>query len=93
MEILYPEAMFEVMMLGHLIDERRAQLVKKRCFSAYDADDPRVVFDEPCATVSLYQSLVLEAVRDVVSANSFSRIRKPGGGGLLAHRRRLHPVD
>ena len=82
-EILYPEAMYEVMALGHLIDARRAQLVKKSSFSPYDADDPRVLFDPACAMAAYYQSLVLEAVRKAVSANTFSRIRKQVAAGIV----------
>lgn len=81
-EILYPEAMYEVMMLGSLIDSRRAQLIKKSSFSSYDADDPRVLFDPVCAMAAYYQSLVLEAVRSVVTANTFSRIRKQAAAGV-----------
>ena len=81
-EVLYPEAMYEVMALGYLLDVRRAKLVKKRSFSAYDADDPRVLFDQPSAIVAYYQSLVMEAVRARTSPNAFSRIRKQVGEGF-----------
>lgn len=75
-EVLYPEAMYEVMVLGHLVDVRRAELIKKKSFSAFEANDPRVLFDPSCAMVTYYQSLVMEAVCAVTSENTFSRIRK-----------------
>ncbi|MDO4797996.1 MAG: hypothetical protein Q4A01_08250 [Coriobacteriales bacterium] len=75
-EVLYPEALYEVMLLGYLLSLYQAKLVKRKSFSHYEANDPRVVFDPVCAEVRMYQSLVLEAVRERTSSNTFSRIRK-----------------
>ncbi len=75
-EVLYPEAIYEVMVLGDLVPRYQAKLIKKKSFSYFDAGDPRVVFDPVCAEVCRYQALVLEAVRERTSSNTFSRIRK-----------------
>lgn len=81
-EVLYPEAMYEIMVLGRILDERRAKLIKRASFHSVDANDPRVLFDQPCAMVVYYQSLVVQAVRERVSPNAFSRIRKQVAEGF-----------
>lgn len=74
-EILYPEALFELICLNWLIDRRHAKLLGKKTAPLSEVTNSKILFDEPCARVRLYQSLVMEAIRKRVPSNSFSRIR------------------
>lgn len=75
-EVLFPEAMYEVIGLNWLIDRRQAKLLGKASVTSVDLWDPKVMLDPACARVRLYQALVMEAVRARTSPNTFSRIRK-----------------
>lgn len=75
-EILYPEAMYEVIGLNWLIQQRWGKLLGKALSSSDRAEDPKVIFDPACAQARLYQSLVMEALRAKATPTTFSRIRK-----------------
>ena len=79
-EVLYPEAMYEMLCLNWLIERWQAKLLGKGHMVASDVSDQRILFDAPCARVRFYQSLVMEAVRAKTSPNTFSRIHKQVAG-------------
>lgn len=74
-EVLYPEAMYEVMMLGGLIRMRESELTKKGRTVFDGMSDPRIVFDPVCCEVRRYQSLVMEAIHAQTTSATFVRIR------------------
>ena len=86
-EILYPEAVFEVIGLNEFIDVHRARILGKKSWSTFDADDGKVLFDVPCARVRMYQALVMEALNGATSKSSYGRIRNlvSARSSLVAH--------
>lgn len=75
-EVLYPEAMYEVMGLRFLLERYQAKLLGKKSITSYESLDNRILYDPVCATVRQYQSLVVEALRKEATANTFARVRK-----------------
>ena len=71
-EVLYPEAMYELLALSYLVNRRGMQLERKG--SNRLAGQTRREFDQDSAIVRLYQSRVIDAVARMASKGRFTRI-------------------
>ena len=75
-EIIYPEAMYEIMVLNYLIYRRENILSNQKPYRTAWEENATVLLDPTICTVRYFQSRLLEAVGSVVSTGRFSRIRK-----------------
>ena len=72
--VLYPEAMYQLMALNYLIDRRKRLIAKKAPSDALHAEES--MLDPAICTVRSYQSRLMEALKTVASKGRFSRIRE-----------------
>lgn len=73
-KVLYPEAMYELLVLSCLIEKRRAFLSRKSGYASGANVDPALLDHAICA-VRRYQSLLLAAVEKEATSGRFDRIR------------------
>lgn len=71
--VLYPEAMYQLMALNYLIDRRKRMIDKKT--SSYVPHAQESMLDPTICTVRSYQSRLMKGLRAVASKGRFSRIR------------------
>jgi len=81
--VLYPEAIFELMAISYLIESYKGRLVGKRSFSEYDAKAFRIPLNKTIAVLRNCQATVAEAVKTELHQNSFSRWLKGVENGYM----------
>lgn len=87
-DIVYPEAMFELLALNYLIEKRRTFLHGSGQRSPYDPD--RSLLDPAICAVRRYQSLLLAAVEKEATSGRFDRIRNYATTGFLPFMARMY---
>lgn len=80
-EVLYPEAMYEVLVLSYLIQKRRSALAGRQTYWSVLVEDEKTLFDKQACVVRAYQAKLLEAVEKRATPGRFARIRKELAGG------------
>lgn len=78
-EILYPEAVFEIICLSYLVDIRKAELQKRVNYRPEYPESYRIVFDPVINLLRHYQSCVLGAIQVEATPNLYARICKQIG--------------
>lgn len=75
-EVLYPEAMYEVLVLNYLIEKRVDQLKRGKTYRWADRDSREAWFETSICIVRSYVSKLYDAVAKVATSGRSSRIRK-----------------
>ena len=79
-EVLYPEAMYEALVLNYLVAKRANLFAGYSTYHLLLGDSEKVLFDENICVVRTYVAKLLSAVAREATAGRYSRIRKELGG-------------
>ena len=75
-EVLYPEAMYEALVLNYLMEKRASHLMGYKTIRLFDEWPAETMLDEPSSIVRAYLAKLLAAVKKCATTGRFSRIRK-----------------